>query len=138
MHQARTQPSPARLVIAFSLVSLVLVTAMLGVFDPAKCWFFPKCQFHAFTRLECPGCGGQRAVHHLIHGEVAAAFRCNALVFLLVPVGGWWTAAYLTQQRGWQVLPWPFQHKIWLWALTGIIIGFGIVRNLPGAECLRP
>ena len=45
-----------------------------------------QCTIHQLTGLECPGCGGQRALHLLLHGEVLQALHYNALFVLGIPV----------------------------------------------------
>ena len=37
------------------------------------------------TGLKCPGCGSQRAIHHLLNGEIASAFIVHPLLVLAVP-----------------------------------------------------
>ena len=46
---------------------------------------FPKCGFYVLTGYKCPGCGTQRALHHLLHGDLVGAFKMNALAFLALP-----------------------------------------------------
>lgn len=41
---------------------------------------FPECPFRWATHLHCPGCGGTRAFHALIHGDWSLALHFNALV----------------------------------------------------------
>jgi len=74
------------------LLVIVLAVALLLVFgsiyyalDPSQSGFFPRCVFHEFTGYKCPGCGTQRAVHALLHGDVAAALRYNAILLIAVP-----------------------------------------------------
>lgn len=43
------------------------------------------CTFHSATGLECPGCGGQRALYLLLHGNVLQALRHNAFFVLALP-----------------------------------------------------
>ena len=62
--------------------------AILYRFDPATVHFFPRCVFHELTGLQCPGCGTTRALHHLLHGDIAGAFRLNAMLFLVAPFVG--------------------------------------------------
>lgn len=56
---------------------VVSVAMALGVvyffFDPAGSRLFPRCPFLSLTGLRCPGCGSQRALHSLLHGEIARA-----------------------------------------------------------------
>lgn len=69
------------------------VTALLGAaamlyaeFNPAEWGFFPRCLFRSATGWQCPGCGSQRALHQLLHGNLAAAFRFNAYLVLMLPL----------------------------------------------------
>lgn len=71
------------------LVVALAVALVLGfiyyALDPATSDAFPRCPFLSFTGYKCPGCGSQRAVHALLNGDVAGAFRFNALLMLAVP-----------------------------------------------------
>ena len=66
------------------------VAAAVFAFDPARVNIFPPCIFHRVTGLWCPGCGATRAMHQLVHGNLAAAFHFNPLAISILPV-----AAYL-------------------------------------------
>ena len=69
-------------------VATVFVATALSVFfyvDPSIYPFFPKCPFLIATGLECPGCGSQRAIHQLLHLNIAGAFRQNPIVVLYIP-----------------------------------------------------
>ena len=68
------------------LTAAILVAA--GVyfwFDPAQFALFPKCPFHTLTGWDCPGCGSQRTIHALLHGEFRQAFFHNPLLTLSLP-----------------------------------------------------
>lgn len=69
-----------------------LALAVLFWLDPEKTAVFPRCPFWVMSGWKCPGCGSQRAVHALLHGEVARAFQHNALLVLAIPylVAGAW------------------------------------------------
>ncbi len=45
-----------------------------------------QCIFHHVTGLDCPGCGGQRAFHLLLHGEFMQALRYNSLFIIGIPI----------------------------------------------------
>ena len=45
--------------------------------NPTQYWFMPKCPFKMITGLSCPGCGIQRAIHALLHGEFTEAISYN-------------------------------------------------------------
>lgn len=38
------------------------------------------------TGLQCPGCGSQRAIHAMLHGQIADAWHYNAAMFFAVPL----------------------------------------------------
>ncbi|NLA63449.1 MAG: DUF2752 domain-containing protein [Bacteroidales bacterium] len=65
----------------------IIATALFILFyiDPNVYPFFPKCPFLVATGLECPGCGSQRAMHQLLHLNIAGAFRQNPLIVLYLP-----------------------------------------------------
>ncbi|HBT75420.1 MAG TPA: DUF2752 domain-containing protein [Planctomycetaceae bacterium] len=72
--------------------SVLLVLAGMAVlvwlyhrFDPSQNAFFPPCPFKKLTGLPCPGCGTQRMVHQLLHGNLVEAVRWNPLALLAIP-----------------------------------------------------
>ncbi len=46
----------------------------------------PFCPWRRLTGLQCPGCGGTRMAYDLLHGDLAAAWRDNAALLLVLPV----------------------------------------------------
>lgn len=99
-------------------------------FDPgaADSPFLP-CLFQAFTGLYCPGCGTTRALHALVHGDIATAAAMNPLLFVLVPLLGvvLWHASgrrVPVPQRVLDVLLGP-----WFW--LALIGGYWVLRNVP-------
>lgn len=103
---------------------------VLYVADPARYSLYPVCYFHQFTGLDCPGCGSQRAIHQLLHGNLVLAFRYNPLLVLMLPLLAVWGARGVVRAaRGEQdafALP-----PRWLGWFVVVMIVFGIVRNLP-------
>lgn len=75
-------------VMAGILLLAATASAMVLVyrFNPSFTHIFPPCLFNKFTGLYCPGCGGTRAVHYLLHGEIAAAFAMNPLFVASLPL----------------------------------------------------
>ena len=55
-------------------------------FNPEVYNFFPECPFHKYLHLDCPGCGSQRAIHALLHLEIAKAIGYNLLLVLSLPL----------------------------------------------------
>jgi len=120
-----------RIMVVAGALTLFLTMAVLYRFDPAQNWFFPHCQFHAMTGMQCPGCGGLRAAHVLLHGRVAEAWRLNALFVAGLPAAlafaGW---RWFERRRG----PGTFRKLplAWVWIFVTVVIAFGVLRNLPG------
>lgn len=46
----------------------------------------PGCTFRRLTGLECPGCGGTRALRSLICGDIGAAIRYNPFIIAALPI----------------------------------------------------
>ncbi len=72
------------------LVAAVLIAAALLLFiyykfDPSTGVFFPKCPFRLVFGVPCPGCGSQRAIHSLLHANIASALKYNAFLVLCIP-----------------------------------------------------
>jgi len=75
------------LIIIAVVVVVVLVGMVYYVLDPAASTsLFPRCPFLEFTGFKCPGCGSQRAIHSLLHGDVSAAWHYNAMMLVSLPV----------------------------------------------------
>jgi hypothetical protein len=120
-------------------VALGAATAYTFVRNPFEPGAFPLCVFYAGTGLYCPGCGGLRAVHTLLHGDVLGALSLNALAILvIVPVTlvalAWWAGA--ASGRDW---PPPRLHPAVWWSIAGLVLAFTVLRNVgPLAGYLAP
>lgn len=69
-----------------ALVVAVIAAVVYGMFDPASSAYFPRCGFKVLTGYDCPGCGSQRALHALLHGDISAAWGYNAFLVALLPL----------------------------------------------------
>lgn len=59
--------------------------------DPARYMIMPKCPVKLITTLDCPGCGFQRALHALLHGQFIEAIHYNLFLTIAVPLTLlWW------------------------------------------------
>ena len=117
-----------RLLLAGCIAVMALAAFVLYRFNPERVPFYPVCVFHRVTGLNCPGCGGLRAMHQLLNGKLAAAWRLNALAVLLVPMllAGAIRAAWL-YPRG-RIDEWL--RPGWLWFFLAGAMIFGVARNL--------
>ena len=104
--------------------------ALLYFFNPAEHMFFPVCMFHRVTGLNCPGCGGLRATHQLLHGHLAMAFQLNPLFVVSIPAGIiclLWSVLKKSPEKFFSFRP------VWLWIGLAAAVAFGVARNLPFA-----
>jgi Protein of unknown function (DUF2752) len=114
--------------------STMLVCAATWVGDPTTPGGpLPMCPTKALLGIDCPGCGSARMLYSLLHGNVAAAARYNALGLVAVVLLVWaylaWTYGRVTgrQIRGWQ-------HQRWAAAVTLLlVVTWFVVRNIPFA-----
>ena len=109
--------------IAMSAFTAALVP--LYLFNPAN-GRFPVCPFHALTGWLCPGCGSQRALHDLMHGNFGEAFRHNALLVVSIPLLAV-HAAWGRINKAKRDLS-SYNGVVLAWAV--LIIGWGIFRNI--------
>lgn len=122
---------------------IILATVVLGgaavvfFFNPATHSFYPVCQFHRLTGLNCPGCGMTRALYALLHGKFYIMLHYNLLlVFILVALMvrvswfGWNKFCYRANGEFFQVK--------FLWPLLVVTMLFTVLRNLPTFSFLTP
>ncbi|MDE7152948.1 MAG: DUF2752 domain-containing protein [Muribaculaceae bacterium] len=64
----------------------VVLLALYYLFDPSEAGFFPPCPSHLLTGYDCPGCGTQRALHALLHGDLRGFVHYNAMLVVGVPL----------------------------------------------------
>ena len=89
----------------------------------------PKCMFYVVTGWECPGCGSQRAVHALLHGDIADAFRANAMLLVMIPLLIVLAILELFGNRR-SALYRRLHHPALILAIAVVTILWGVVRNL--------
>lgn len=70
-------------IIIVLVIALFLLLYLYFNFNPSESKLFPKCPFHSFTGLYCPGCGSQRAIHKFLHGDILEGVKHNFLIMLL-------------------------------------------------------
>ena len=121
---------------AVAVVAGTLTTLAVAKFVSPSQTRLSTCPFNMATGLDCPLCGGTRALHALTNGDIVSAIDYNALAALLVIPAlavflGWITVTL------WKRNEWSVPRSSWL--LLGILGAFWVVRNLPfsWAEPLR-
>lgn len=111
------------------LAVISAIATVYFLFDPAGSVWFPRCPFLVLTGFRCPGCGSQRALHALLHGEVAEAWRLNALLLLELPLMALLTAAWVMRRRFPRLRLLLNSQALILTLLTTIIV-WTIARNI--------
>ena len=98
----------------------------VGFVDPHQPGsLFPPCPFKLLTGWNCPGCGGLRMTHDVLHGDIAAAITDNVFLLVGLPLLAVW--ALWRKRQGRPILTW------WLGASVVVsAVAWTIVRNLPG------
>lgn len=122
--------SPKAKYAAIALLAIVGVV-LLYIFDPRVQGTYPVCPFFGLTGYHCAGCGTLRALHSLLHADIAGALGYNAFAVTALP---FIVYSYLSEaKRAFIGLPLPsvFIPHPWIWALLAAVISFWIIRNLP-------
>lgn len=110
--------------VAWAGVALVL--GLLYSHRPEGQFFYPRCSFHTLSGLWCPGCGGLRSMHELLHGRWAEAVHCNALFVLGTPLAlAWWAWRRRCE-------PGTVTGPRTVWVVFLVVVVFTVLRNLPG------
>ena len=98
---------------------LAAATFALYVFNPSQSQIFMPCPFYYATGCYCPGCGSLRALHNLLHGDIKIAMTFNPLMVISIPLIG-----VMLINPSWI-------YRRWVpWGAFGILISYGIIRNL--------
>lgn len=115
---------------------ILLVAALLLVLglvyyalDPSSSTLFPRCTFLSLTGYKCPGCGSQRAVHALLHGDLAGAFRYNSLLLIAIP----WIALCLFAESRRTRNPRLYARlnaPLLIWLFLAIVLIWWLLRNI--------
>lgn len=100
--------------------------------------FTIHCPFRQYLGIYCPGCGVSKMLQRLIHFRFSYAFSHNCVVFCLLPVfliEGIYRA-YRYIRYGDKKL--SKAENIGVYVVIGILIVFGIVRNIWQIDILVP
>jgi hypothetical protein len=113
----------------FLLITSALALLLIYFFFDARKGGFPECPFHLFTGWFCPGCGSQRSLSSLLHGNVVEAMHNNILMVLFLPLLLYSAFIHLRYAGARRMKLWydPFFVKIVLAA----VVCFWILKNIP-------
>ena len=111
-----------KVILIFLIILYIIFYKKLGINIP--------CFFHKITGLYCPGCGITRMLESILKLNIYQAFRYNPLAF-----------TYLIGYIIYKII--NYRHKIklnnyFIYVLLFIAITFGILRNIPIFDYLKP
>lgn len=121
-----TTPNRGKLYTALGTGAVLVGSlAYIGLGDPHRPNFFLPCPFHAATGLYCPGCGGLRMVHDVLHLDLSAAVVDNVVALIGLPLLLAWIVLRRRSGRPWMT---PVAAIV----IVAIAVTWTVVRNLPG------
>lgn len=113
-------------------LTIILVYGILYIFTKQGI----PCIFHKISGLYCPGCGITRMFISLFKLNIYQAFRYNPLVFILLIMS---TLYFLVDSLKYGITKKHIKlPEIVYIILLIIVIGFGILRNIPMFSYLAP
>ena len=118
----------------YSGIALLVVGFLFfyKIYNPEVHSFFPKCPFLSLTGLQCPGCGSQRAVHHLLNGHLLSAVHQNALLVLAIPYVSF--GMFLDSKKPLKPKLLNLRKRLYgitaIWIVLVLVLTFWILRNI--------
>lgn len=120
----------AWLVVSLMLIAMIVVT-IYYFFDPLDSRWMPQCIFRRLTGLQCMGCGSQRMLHAMLHGDFTGAFRANAFGMLMLPVIAFMIWAETQRERRPKLYAKVFSPAV-IYVLIALMLIWLVIRNLMG------
>ncbi|MCY7422756.1 MAG: DUF2752 domain-containing protein [Chitinophagaceae bacterium] len=118
------------LVVPAAIISGILLFYFL--FDARKTTWLPQCPFHLLTGFYCPGCGSQRALSSILHGEFLQALRFNVLLIASLPLLMYSaTVMIVNKTTGNHIVQKFFYSASFGRIVLIVILAFWFLRNLP-------
>ena len=120
-------------ILIIALTSLALGGGFLLYYfnNPTNNSLFLPCPFKLLSGYNCPGCGSQRAIHQLLHGNITSAFQLNPLMVLSLPLimYGLGTRVYnYVFEASHRVK--IFYSNIFIYSYFSVAIVYWVLRNL--------
>ncbi len=110
---------------------MAVAALALHLRDPHVEGSWGLCPLRVLTGLDCPGCGGLRAVHLLTDGDLAGAASSNLLLVAFLPlVLGFWLLWARRSMQGRPVFPGGLRTS-WIVVAAVVLTAFTVLRNLP-------
>ncbi|MGH3968720.1 MAG: DUF2752 domain-containing protein [Mycobacterium sp.] len=133
MTARRTAPTPLHLGAPLGVaVAAAWVCVVVWWGDPTTPGGpLPVCPTKLLLHLDCPGCGSLRMLYSLMHGDLLAAARFNALALAALALLVWAYAAWVFGRVAGRRI-WSWQHHRWAAPVALLLVSaWFVVRNLP-------
>lgn len=117
-----------RVLITATCIAAAGLAVLYSTVDPSTN-LYPRCSFKMLTGLSCPGCGSQRALHSLLNGHLAEAFRFNALFIVEIPLIALLLGLRYSGKRG-SHLRHVLGTQTFILLILATIIIWTVVRNI--------
>ena len=121
------------------LGTLATATVALHLRDPHVQGTWGICPTKAVLGIECPGCGGLRAVNDLTNLQLVDAISSNLVFVAAIPVLAYVFARWSVGR--WRGQAWdPSERAMNLSGLTLVVVltVFTVLRNVPAGAWLAP
>lgn len=120
------------LVIAI-ILPILIVYGYYAYYRETDSTWINQCTIYKFTGLDCPGCGGQRSLHFLLHGNIVQALHYNILFIIGLPFLAYFyyiaIRVYILNQREY-LKSFVFSKKF-AYIFLAVLLVFFILRNIP-------
>ncbi|WP_183093407.1 DUF2752 domain-containing protein [Nocardioides stalactiti] len=121
------------------LGTLGAATVALYLRDPHEQGSWGACPTKAFVGIECPGCGGLRAVNDLTHFQVLDAASSNLLFVASIPFLAYIFGRWVWGR--WSGRSWSPSDRSMNISVAVLLVGlfaFTVLRNTPVGSWLAP
>lgn len=118
-----------RLVVIALIATLSLLGLLYFFVDPGSSSLVPKCVVKTLTGYDCPSCGGQRALHALLHGRVGEAFMFNPFLVVGVPYFLLLLYAQFASGTVAERVRRVTHHPVTIWTYVVLFFVWWVVRN---------
>ncbi len=111
-------------------IGIIVLLSLYYFSNPSEVNYFPKCPFYWLTGFYCPGCGSQRALHHLLHFDIINTIDHNALYIVGLSTIAYNVSVNAMNKFGNKIYYNYLYHPKTPLIIGGLIIVFWILRNI--------
>lgn len=109
---------------------LLLAVPLYFIYDPNIPGKFPSCPFLSITGLYCTGCGSQRALHDLLHLDIAGVVKHNLLFLPAIIFSGYHIATKVLGKLNDKSYFSPVYHTKTPRLIMVLVLLFTALRNI--------